>query len=86
VALTSFSDRERILDALDAGATGYLLKDAEPEELLRGVRAAAAASHRWTRRWRAPCSPHARSAGRRPASATASATCSRSSPAGCRTS
>jgi DNA-binding NarL/FixJ family response regulator len=42
VVLTSFSDRERILDALDAGAAGYLLKDAEPEELLRGIRAAAA--------------------------------------------
>jgi DNA-binding NarL/FixJ family response regulator len=42
VVLTSFSDRERILDALDAGAIGYLLKDAEPEELLRGIRAAAA--------------------------------------------
>jgi DNA-binding NarL/FixJ family response regulator len=41
VVLTSFSDRERILDALDAGAIGYMLKDAEPEELLRGVRAAA---------------------------------------------
>ena len=41
VVLTSFSDRERILEALDAGAIGYLLKDAEPEELLRGVRAAA---------------------------------------------
>lgn len=41
VILTSFSDRERILDALDAGAIGYMLKDAEPEELLRGVRAAA---------------------------------------------
>ncbi len=41
VALTSFDDRERILAALDAGAVGYLLKDAEPEELLRGVRAAA---------------------------------------------
>ena len=41
VVLTSFSDRERILDAIDAGAVGYLLKDAEPEELLRGVRAAA---------------------------------------------
>jgi len=41
VVLTSFSDRERILEALDAGAVGYLLKDAEPEELLRGVRAAA---------------------------------------------
>jgi DNA-binding NarL/FixJ family response regulator len=41
VVLTSFSDRDRILDALDAGAVGYLLKDAEPEELARGVRAAA---------------------------------------------
>jgi DNA-binding NarL/FixJ family response regulator len=41
VVLTSFSDRERILDALDAGAVGYLLKDAEPDELLRGIRSAA---------------------------------------------
>lgn len=42
VVLTSFSERERILAALHAGAVGYLLKDAEPEEILRGVRAAAA--------------------------------------------
>ena len=41
VVLTSFSDRERILGALDAGAIGYVLKDAEPEELERAVRAAA---------------------------------------------
>jgi DNA-binding NarL/FixJ family response regulator len=41
VVLTSFSDRGRILGALDAGAVGYLLKDATPEELLNGVRAAA---------------------------------------------
>ena len=41
VVLTSFSDCERILEALDAGAVGYLLKDAEPDELLRGIRAAA---------------------------------------------
>ena len=41
VVLTSFSDRERILAALDAGAAGYLLKDAEPDELARAVRAAA---------------------------------------------
>ena len=41
VVLTSFSDRGRILEALDAGAIGYLLKDAEPDELLRGIRAAA---------------------------------------------
>jgi len=41
VVLTSFSDRERILEALDAGAIGYLFKDAEPDELFRGIRAAA---------------------------------------------
>lgn len=41
VVLTSFSDREQILEALDAGAVGYLLKDAEPEELISGIRAAA---------------------------------------------
>ena len=36
--LTSFSDTERIVDALDAGAVGYLLKDTDPEELLEAVR------------------------------------------------
>ena len=41
VILTSFVDRPRILEALDAGAIGYLLKDAEPDELYRGIRAAA---------------------------------------------
>ena len=41
VVLTSFSDREQILAALDAGAIGYMLKDAGPDELIEGVRAAA---------------------------------------------
>jgi DNA-binding NarL/FixJ family response regulator len=41
VVFTSFSDRERILRALDAGAVGYLLKDAEPDDLHRGLLAAA---------------------------------------------
>ena len=41
VILTSFSERDEILSALDAGAIGYLLKDAEPDEVIRGVRAAA---------------------------------------------
>jgi DNA-binding NarL/FixJ family response regulator len=41
VVLTAFSDRVQVLAALDAGARGYLLKDAEPDELLRGIRAAA---------------------------------------------
>lgn len=41
VVLTSFSDREQVLAALDAGASGYLLKDADPDELIRGIHAAA---------------------------------------------
>lgn len=41
VILTTFADRQRITSALDAGAAGYLLKDADPDELIRGVRAAA---------------------------------------------
>lgn len=39
--LTSFSDGPRLLAAIDAGAVGYLLKDAEPEDLVAGIRAAA---------------------------------------------
>jgi DNA-binding NarL/FixJ family response regulator len=41
VILTSFTEAERITDAVRAGAIGYLLKDAEPEALLAGVRSAA---------------------------------------------
>jgi len=41
LVLTSFSDNRRILEALKAGATGYLLKHAGPDELLNGIRAAA---------------------------------------------
>ncbi|HYO40458.1 MAG TPA: response regulator transcription factor [Nocardioidaceae bacterium] len=39
VVLTSFSDSARIVAALDAGAVGYLLKDADPEDVITGVRA-----------------------------------------------
>jgi DNA-binding NarL/FixJ family response regulator len=41
VMLTTFSDSERVHDALDAGAVGYLLKDSDPSEVVHGVRAAA---------------------------------------------
>ena len=40
IVFTSFSDRERIVGVLDAGAVGYLLKDAEPAELHRAIVAA----------------------------------------------
>jgi DNA-binding NarL/FixJ family response regulator len=51
VLFTSFSDREGIVRALDAGAVGYLLKDAEPEEIHAAIRAAA--------RGEAPLAPRA---------------------------
>ena len=38
LVLTSFSDQTRIMDALSAGADGYLLKHAEPEEIAAAVR------------------------------------------------
>ena len=40
VALTSFSEAERVHAALEAGAAGYLLKDAEADDLAAAIRAA----------------------------------------------
>ncbi len=41
LVLTSFSDRNRIVEAIDAGAVGYILKDSEPDDLVRAIRSAA---------------------------------------------
>ncbi|ROS33303.1 response regulator transcription factor [Curtobacterium sp. PhB78] len=41
LVLTTFSDDHRVRAALAAGATGYLLKDASPDEVVAAVRAAA---------------------------------------------
>lgn len=41
VILTASAARDQILRAIDAGALGYLLKDAAPDELFEGIRAAA---------------------------------------------
>lgn len=41
VMLTASCDRYQVLEAMEAGAIGYLIKDAEPGTLLDGVRAAA---------------------------------------------
>ena len=54
VLFTSFSDRDGIVRALDAGAVGYLLKDAEPQEIHNAIRAAA--------RGEAPLAPKAAAA------------------------
>jgi two-component system, NarL family, response regulator LiaR len=42
IVLTSFADDDRLLPAIQAGAAGYLLKDAQPSEVARAVRAAHA--------------------------------------------
>src|SRR5690242_9773841 len=42
IVLTSFLDDDRLLPALEAGAAGYLLKNSQPTELARAVRAAQA--------------------------------------------
>jgi len=42
LVLTTFDDDEDVLEALRAGADGYLLKDVEPEELRRAIRSIAA--------------------------------------------
>ncbi|GAA0681132.1 response regulator transcription factor [Streptomyces malaysiensis subsp. malaysiensis] len=41
VVLTSFGEMERVHAALANGASGYLLKDAEPSEVVAAIRAAA---------------------------------------------
>ncbi|MFJ6171380.1 response regulator [Curtobacterium sp. NPDC092190] len=41
LVLTTFSDDDRVRAALAAGATGYLLKDAAPEEVVAAVRSTA---------------------------------------------
>lgn len=42
IAMTSFDTEQVILDAVHAGAAGFLAKDAEPAELIAAVRAVAA--------------------------------------------
>jgi DNA-binding NarL/FixJ family response regulator len=48
VMLTSYSEREKITQALAAGAVSYLTKDSPPEAVIRAIRAAAITSDRRT--------------------------------------
>jgi two-component system, NarL family, response regulator LiaR len=41
IVLTSFLEDDRLLPAIQAGAAGYLLKNVQPSELARAIRAAA---------------------------------------------
>jgi two-component system, NarL family, response regulator LiaR len=67
IALTSVLEDEKVVGAVRAGAIGYLLKDSEPGELCRAVKAAAAgevqlspkAAARLLREVRVPESPEA---------------------------
>jgi len=42
IAMTSFIEDEKVFGAMRAGATGYVLKDADPSEVVRAIRRAAA--------------------------------------------
>ena len=42
IVLTSYQDDDRLMPAIQAGAAGYLLKNVEPSELARAIRAAHA--------------------------------------------
>jgi DNA-binding NarL/FixJ family response regulator len=42
VVLTTFEIDDYVFDALEAGASGFVIKDCEPDELLRAVRVVAA--------------------------------------------
>ena len=42
IALSSFSESQRVRDAIDAGANGYLVKSVDADSLARAVRSAAA--------------------------------------------
>jgi len=41
MVVTSYSDQQRVLEAMDAGAIGYVLKDTDPVQLLAAIRSAA---------------------------------------------
>ena len=41
LGLSTFADRRMVMQMLEAGATGYVVKSAGSEELLRGIRAVA---------------------------------------------
>jgi DNA-binding NarL/FixJ family response regulator len=45
--LTTYDTDAYVFEALQAGASGFLLKDSGPAELLHGIRVVAAGEARW---------------------------------------
>lgn len=48
LVLTAFDEADLVLDAMEAGATGFLLKDSAPQEILAAVHACARGEGRFT--------------------------------------
>jgi len=40
IVLTSYTDRRRVREAMVAGASGYLVKDCDPHDIIAAVRSA----------------------------------------------
>ena len=91
LVLTMSEEDGTIFDAIRAGARGYLLKGAEPEEVVRAVTTVAGGRCRLRRRARRPDrrvlrpAPRRTSACRSPSSHRASARCSTWCRPACRT-
>jgi DNA-binding NarL/FixJ family response regulator len=49
LVLTAYANQEMLLEAVRAGAAGYVLKGVGPDELVGVVRATLGGSRRWTR-------------------------------------
>jgi two-component system, NarL family, response regulator LiaR len=65
LVLTSFTDNDKVLQAIKSGASGYLLKDSSADELLRAIRAvwlgdaflSPPIAHKLMREFSAPAAP-----------------------------
>ena len=51
LVMTSFVHDEKIIPAIKAGASGYVLKESEPEQLIRSIYKAYRGKRYWIRVW-----------------------------------
>ena len=78
LVLTTYADDESLFPALQAGARGYLTKDASAEEIEQAIRAVAAGPH--PPRPGRPAAARRRGARRDAAAAAGPASCPTTSP------